>query len=126
MVEAKWVSIDKMRVDKLAKRSGRILLTLLEELKNASGDHSVPKHLYDESVSFVTGVLDGSHSVPSDVVVRHRYSDDDSAMAPFPLLKEAFSVFSIAIHKVQPENWPEVVAQLEADFASRMASGRAP
>ena len=40
-------------------------------------------------------------------------------MEPHPLLNEALSVFSVAIHTAQPEDWPEAVAQLERDFANR-------
>ena len=73
----------------------------------------------DEGAQFIRDVLDGTHPVPSNVVIRHRYSDDWKAMEPYPLLDEALNVFSLSVNTAQPEDWPVYVAKLENDFAKR-------
>lgn len=120
MDEMKWVARDREEVKNLATRSGQILLTLLEEMRAVEANHPVPQFLYDEGRSFIREVLNGTQALPSKVLIRHRYSDDPAAMEPYPLLDRALSVFSVAIHAAQPENWPEVVETLERDFANRV------
>ena len=119
MDNIKWITRDAAEVKDLAMRSGRILLQLLEEMRVIKENYPVAQFLYDEGAQFIRDVLDGTHPVPSKVVIRHRYSDNWEAMEPHPLLNEALSVFSVAIHTAQPEDWPEAVAQLERDFANR-------
>jgi hypothetical protein len=124
--EAKWIAQDPEVVKDLAQRSGKVLLALLEEMRTIKANYPVAQFLYDEGAAFIGSVLDGTHPLPSNVVIRHRYSDDWEAMAPYPLLNEALSVFSIAIHSAQPKDWAAYVAKLEADFSKReIGAGRA-
>lgn len=123
--EVKWIAQDAQVVKDLALRSGKILLALLEEMRLIKANYPVPQFLYDEGAQFIRDVLDGTHPVPSKVVIRHRYSDDWEAMEPYPLLDKALNVFSLSINTAQPENWPEYVAKLEDDFAEReIGAGR--
>ena len=125
MADTNWIAQDDAVVKDLALRSGRILLALLEEMRAIQANYPVAQFLYDEGAPFIRDVVSGVHPLPSKVVIRHRYSDDSDAMAPYPLLDEALNVFSLSINKAQPENWPEFVAQLERDFANReMGTGR--
>ena len=117
--EVKYIAQDPAVVKDLAQRSGEVLLALLEEMRVIKANYPVAQFLYDEGGPFSRSVLDGTHPLPSKVVIRHRYSDDWEAMEPYPLLVDALGVFSIAIHSAQPEDWPEAVAQLERDFANR-------
>ena len=117
--EVKWISQDAQVVKDLALRSGKILLALLEEMRLIKSNYPVAQFLYDEGAQFIRDVLDGTHPVPSNVVIRHRYSDDWEAMEPYPLLDEALNVFSLSVNTAQPEDWPVYVAKLENDFAKR-------
>lgn len=123
--ETKYITQDPEVVRDLAQRSGKVLLALLEEMRTVKANYPVAQFLYDEGAPFIRSVLDGSHPLPSKVSIRHRYYDDWDAMEPYPLLIDALSVFSIAIHSVQPDYWPTFVTQLEADFARReIGAGR--
>lgn len=103
MDDVKWVAREPEDVRKLATRSVRILLTLLEEMRVVPANYPVPQFLYDEGGSFIREVLDGTQPVPSKVLIRHRYSDDPTAMESYPFLNEALNIFGIAIHTAQPE-----------------------
>lgn len=123
--EVKYITPPPEVVKDLAQRSGRVLLALLEEMRVIKANYPVAQFLYDEGAPFIRSVLDGTHPLPSKVVIRHRYSDDWEAMEPYPLLDKALNVFCIAIHSAQPEDWPTYVTQLEADFAKReVGTGR--
>lgn len=117
--EANYIEQDHEVVRDLAQRSGKVLLALLEEMRVIKANYPVAQFLYDEGAPFIRSVLDGSHPLPSTVVIRHRYYDDWEALEPYPLLSEALSVFSVAIHAAQPQDWPAYVAKLEEDFAKR-------
>jgi hypothetical protein len=119
--ETNYIEQDPEVVRDLAQRSGKVLLALLEEMRVLDANYPVAQFLYDEGAPFIRSVLDGSHPLPSKVVIRHRYYDDWKALEPYPLLSEALSVFSVAIHAAQPEDWPAYVAKLEEDFAKREA-----
>lgn len=120
--EAKWIEQDPEVVKGLAKRSGQILLALLEEMR---ANHSVAQSLHEWLAPFIRSVLDGTCFLPSEMVFNFRLYDEHGAFDPYPLLEEAVGIFSIAIHLAQPEDWATYVAQLEADFAKReIGAGR--
>jgi len=119
MTSYEYVAREVEDVKNMAFRSGRILLTLLEEMKGIESNYPVAPFLYDEGAPFIHEVLDGSHSLPSSIVIRHRYSDDPEAMEPYPLLDKALNIFSMCIHKAQPSVLPEWLEQLEDEFAHR-------
>jgi hypothetical protein len=124
-LETRYITQDPYIVKDLAQRSGKVLLALLEEMRAIKANYPVAQFLYDEGAEFIRSVLDGTHSLPSKVVIRHRYSDDWEAMEAYPLLHKALNVFSVAIHAAQPEDWPNYVDQLEEDFANReVGAGR--
>ena len=120
-----YVARDVDEVKDMASRSGRILLTLLEEMRVINSNHPVAQFLYEEGAQFICDVLDGRHPLPSSVVIRHRYSDAPESMEPYPLLDKALNIFSLSIHTVQPSVLPQWLEQLESDFAEReVGAGR--
>lgn len=125
MTSYEYIARETEEVKDMAFRSGRILLTLLDEMREIETNYPVAPFLYDEGAPFIHQVLDGSHPLPSSVVIRHRYSDDPEAMEPYPLLDKALNIFSMCIHRAQPSVLPEWLVQLEDDFAHReIAAGR--
>lgn len=118
-----YIMQDPKVVKDLAQRSGRVLLALLEEMRP---DHPVAQSLHDWLEPFIRSVLDGTCLLPSEMTFNFRLYDEHGALEPYPLLEEALSIFSIAIHAAQPDNWPTYATQLEANFARReIGAGRA-
>lgn len=88
-------------------------------MRAAKDNYPVSRFLDDEGAASIRSVLDGTHSLLSKTVIRHRYHDDWEAIEPCPLLVDALGIFSIATHSVQPEDLPASILKLEADFAKR-------
>lgn len=82
--ETKYIIQDTNTVKDLARRSGRILLALLEEMRVVKDNYPVPQFLCDEGAVFIHSVLDGTHSLSSKTVIRHRCHDDWEAIGPYP------------------------------------------
>ncbi len=124
-LDSEWTKQDPEVVRDLAKRSGKILLALLDEMCAVEANNPLARLMYDDNARFIRSVLDGTEPVPSEVLIRYRDYDNPELTEPYPLLVDAMTVFKSSISSVQWATWPSYVAKLEADFANReIGTGR--